>query len=55
MASLSSARVLSDVWEFFKNAKAQRAKCSLCSKELGFYGGTTITESASAALQKKKN
>ena len=41
MASLTSARVVSDMREFFKNAEAKKAKCSLCSKELVFHGGTT--------------
>ena len=42
MASRSSARVVSDMLEFFeKNAEAKKAKCRLCSEELAFHGGTT--------------
>ena len=42
MASLSSATVVSDMWEFFeKKTEVKKVKFSLCSEQLIFHEGTT--------------
>ena len=37
----SSARVKSDVWNFFDKTGHQTVKCKLCNKRYAYHGGTT--------------